>query len=199
MFTVAVDREGRRVQFKTGYDDLDVYRVGDAVPFAARDPDDLNDGYRGPWVSGSVPDDVYDGVYEDGGDSGGWLDVWVVVKGHRLVAVRPVVRPFPDNRPGTTDDPTPWPQRQRLLAEYGIRPPPYRTLFTLAALKRHRAWRAERRRRANAEMRAFRERTKDMTPEQVLVEVTADYTRARMREPGFFRRIMPPAAVTSDG
>ena len=68
--TLIVDN--KEIQFKTGYDDLDVFRMGDQVPFE---------------IIANRPGEVKfaDGVYD------GTEGFWVVIKDHRIAACLPLI------------------------------------------------------------------------------------------------------------
>lgn len=68
--TLIVD--GKEIQFKTGYDNCDVFYIGDAVPFEI-----IADR------AGEVK--FADGVYDDNE-----CEFWVVIKGHRIRDVVPM-------------------------------------------------------------------------------------------------------------
>jgi len=78
-----VTHNGREYQFKTGFDDdLGHYKLGDVIPWR---PD--------PYWPGSHIDGVHDGC---SGLDRSIPDVWVVVKGCKIIAVEPKVDPLTD-------------------------------------------------------------------------------------------------------
>jgi len=74
MFTSIIHpKDGHELQIKTGWDDCDTYHVGDTVPFKI-----VTDIFE----SGGIFDDVYDSYSKSGRDD------WVIIKNHKIVAVR---------------------------------------------------------------------------------------------------------------
>jgi hypothetical protein len=85
MFTEIIHPEtGAKLQIKCGWDDLDCYSLGDVVDHWHR-PDSPG--------SGKLADDVYDAVTEFGAES---ADYWVVIKGHTVHAIEPMLCRLPD-------------------------------------------------------------------------------------------------------
>ena len=73
MFTTIIAPDGARFQIKTGFDDLEEYRVGEVVDWRIF-PD-----YPG---QGHLLDGVYDGCRVGPGE-----DCWVVIKDHRILEI----------------------------------------------------------------------------------------------------------------
>jgi hypothetical protein len=76
MFTTIIPDEGPTIQIKCGYDDCDTYRMGQVVDYC---PDLKRPG------RGKLPDDAYLGIVAEDGD---WLDRWVIIKDHKVHAIR---------------------------------------------------------------------------------------------------------------
>jgi len=74
MFTSIIHpKDGRELQIKTGDDLCEFYKVGDKVPFHV-----VKDIYG--------KGGIFDGIYSSYSDKG--EDDWVIIKGHKVVAVR---------------------------------------------------------------------------------------------------------------
>lgn len=178
LYTVVTDANGRRIQFKTGYDGWDVweYKLGDQAPFEPRDPNDLIPPI---WKNGSVPDGVYSGLYEDW--PADWC--WVIVKDQRIIAIETAVVGF------FTDE------HRKLVKKYEIKPPPYRKLFSREAFLRRRLIKKAFGRRRIEEDREFKAAVENVPPEQRVSYLIARFMSEQMKRDGLMRKILPPVNV----
>lgn len=151
-------------QIHTGYDQCMQYRIGEKIDWK---PDPF---YPGDWIDG-----VYlatDSLAE------GWPENhWVVIKDQTVIAIEDRI-----------DDDY---QYHHLIVKYGIQPPP-EDLWTDAQ------WAEVAKRGARTEQARIRLHAEvfglpgEEQPMQIACIGAREYTRARLREPGILRQILPP-------
>jgi len=172
MFSTAIDAEGRRYQFKTGYDDdMGEYRIGDPVPY-----------FRNPHVALEErwEDQITDGIKEDDKVEGPkW--VWVVIKDHRVAALIPTAT-FVGHDP-ECEAPAQG-QRQVLLEQYAIVPAQFEEWSEEAQAAYHAREAASSSRSAAYEAK-MRARFGDNWQEE-----PGAFIRMRLTEPSLTRRIL---------
>ncbi len=168
-FTTVV-HEGHDIQFKTGGDNYERYRLGDVVAWEI-DPERP--------LEGKLLDGVYEGCfseYKDGQTI--FFDRLVAIRNHRIVAIVPVEAENESQHTGGR-----W-QIAKLYADLRIEPHPYHAWSVEAwanLAMREAQWR-ESRRQDTAEAYG-------KTHEQVAGGAVHRFTRAKLQESGFFRRL----------
>lgn len=130
-------RGGRELQIKTGYDVCDTYKIGDKVNYTIHKD---SFGHGG----------IFDGVYDSYSDRG--PDDWVIIKGHKVVAVRSCKRN----------------KYQDLVKQYKIRKPS-KNLWTKKAYTEH----LKLKRDIKIEYKVFEKSLKNLTPAERMGRILA--------------------------
>ncbi len=179
MFTSAIDDRGREFQFKCGWDDCDTYRVGDKVDQKVF-PDNL--------FAGKLLDGAYHAEYcrWAGGEPVERDEKWVVIKGGVFVAWADVERDDDGIMIGGEDV-----QGDVIARRHGVTPYPLDT-WTDAAYLKHAKEEAEIARR----QRDWDVEDYGKSPMARAASAVNRYTAQKLKEDGFYRRIMPPEPVS---
>ena len=146
MFTSIIHpKDGRELQIKTRHDSYDTYKIGDKVNYF------INKDYFGHGG-------IFDGVYESYSDKG--VDDWVIIKGHKVIAVRSLKRnKYPD-----------------LIKQYKIRKPS-KNLWTKRAYAEH----LKRRAKSEKDFTAFEKSLKNVSPAERIGRILA-YPLSKRRD-----------------
>ena len=163
------------VQIKCGYDDCDTYAVGDDVDWY-HDP-----GHPG---CGKLADDVYLGLSRKDGDT--WLDVWVVIKHHKVHALIPSISL---DDPGDRDRSA---QSAELRKEYDVWGFPHDLwpddVWEAYYVDRYKRRQAQEKRRDELLAEGVAE---DEVDQKLAVEAMAGLMQNMMRQPAFAEQILP--------
>ena len=182
MFTSVIDERGREFQFKCGWDDCDTYRVGDKVDQRVY-PDEL--------FAGKLLDGAYHA--ECGRWEGGKLvdrdERWVVIKAATVVALVPVERDAEGCLVGGEDV-----QADVVARRHGVMPYPLDTWTDAAYLKYAKEQAASARRQRDWDVEDY-----GKTPMEAAASAVTRFVRAKMREDGVYRRILPPVPAEPTG
>lgn len=167
MYTSVILDDGTDVQFKTGWDDCDRFKVGDPVPWRVI-PDNPPEGFLldGVYdaVSGRYSPEARKEIYS------GW---WVVIKDHRIHEVVP-----------RTADEVSYAQECHLFHRYALEHPDPKLWTEAAWASKALRDEEERRRRIAWEARTF-----GMTPDDRAGLAVREYTLTKMQETGILHRI----------
>lgn len=178
MFTSAIDDRGREFQFKCGWDDCDTYRVGDKVDqkvfpdelFAGKLLDGAYHAECGRWVAGKLTD-------RD--------EKWVVIKGGVFVAWADVERDVEGCLVGGEDV-----QGDVVARRHGVQPYPLDTWTDAAYLAHAKREAASARRQRDWDVEDYGKSLMERA-----FSATNRFTAQKMKEDGFYRRILPPVPV----
>jgi len=169
MYTTVIrpDSEGAEVQIKTGRDDCDTYRVGDAV----------NWSYDIVPMRGTLLDGVYRGLGNE------LKEFFVIIKDHKIAAVLPVPEECYDGDGAPTD----FAYQCKLEADYGIKPPPFDAWSDSAWAKLAQSVVLQ-----EQEHKRFEAECYGMAPEQKIGFALAYLSRQIRERDSFARQIFPP-------
>jgi hypothetical protein len=181
MFTSAIDDRGREFQFKCGWDDCDTYRLGDKVDqkvfpdelFAGKLLDGAYHAEHGRWVGGKLIDHA---------------EKWVIIRNGFFVALVDVER----DAGGQMIDGE-YVQGDVIARRHGVMPYPLDT-WTDAAYLKHAKEQAESARR----QRDWDVEDYGKTPMEKAFTATNRFMKQKMKEDGFYRRILPPVPAETD-
>lgn len=187
MFTTIETPEGWDIQIYTGRDNCERYRVGDEVNWRFHETalegtllDGVYPGEAYEWVGGGISNGRYSGKSEKRGD------FWVVIKDHMVVAITPIERDANGEYKGGE-----LAQQAFVMARYGVKEPPL-DAWSDAAWARH----AQQQERSRRRQRQWDAEDYGKSPEQQAREIIGRFTRDKMREEGFFRKLIKPVPLT---
>lgn len=172
------------VQFHTGDDQCQTYKVGDPVHWSVN----TRDAGVGCCLDGVYHGEAYDGRADLKGH------YWVVIKDHVLVAVVPVERNDPDDaetcaRHGIFKDGHAA-QQAYVAARYGVVEPPIEAWPDSAWARKAKADERSRRRLAKWDAEDY-----GKSPDEKATRTFGRFMSAKTREESFFRKVMPPTPL----
>jgi hypothetical protein len=153
LFTSIIKPNGVEIQIKTGFDSCDTYKLGDTVDYLIN---------KDLFMYGGIFDGVYDSTSSNGG-----RDDWVIIKGHKIIALRNKRYLYPT-----------------LVRQYKIKQPSS-LLWTKKAREEHK----EQQRLLNIEERKFEASIKHLSPREKLIACFVRPFKDMMSREGFARRV----------
>ena len=167
MFTTVVLENGTEVQFKTGNDACDIYKIGDKVNWS------VDKNYVG---STCLTDGVYDGLdYDD--ELGIDDDYWVIIKDHVIADVIKIEKDEEGNWVGIGYD--------KLINKYDIKELPD-NVYTKEAWDKYNKYQEE----FEKKNKEFKKSISHLSEEEQFKIILASPVKRQLCEPGILSKIM---------